>query len=270
MVNHQINCKICSCKTDVLMSDYILNDKYKINYHVCFSCKCIFTETPYWLHESYSNVISSSDTGIMLRNTRNLEFVTNLIIKNFTSDIKVVDYGGGYGILTRMLRDKGVDAFWFDKFAENLLAKGFEYNSVDNADIILAFEVVEHLEEPLAQIKEIMQKTDCFIFSTDLITRLNYTSNSDWWYFARDSGQHIFFGSYVTMLKISEVIGCKYQNIEGIHIFHKFEKDLKYKNRFNNLQSKINKFFNSKSQKFFNSKTISDHNYILSSNTNIK
>jgi hypothetical protein len=267
MVNFQNNCKICSSKSELLMSDHILNNKYKINYFVCLSCKCIYTETPYWLKESYSNVISSSDTGIMLRNSRNLEFVLNLIKKNFSSNIKVVDYGGGYGILTRMLRDHGIDAYWFDKFAENLLARGFEYNSEDRVDLMLAFEVVEHSQDPLADIKKIMQKTDCFIFSTELITKLNYTSNYEWWYFGRDSGQHIFFPSYVTMLKISEIIGCKYQNIEGIHILHRNPQDLKFKNRFEVLKSKLLKtLLNSNNKDFNNSKTISDHNYILSLN----
>jgi len=102
-------CLICNANAPVLMHDQILG-KYIINYYLCPECKCIFTEEPYWLNEAYNDSIVVTDTGIMARNLSICNELMILFNKYFTSKIKVVDYGGGYGILTRMLRDKGIDA----------------------------------------------------------------------------------------------------------------------------------------------------------------
>jgi hypothetical protein len=50
-----------------------------------------------------------------------------------------VDCAGGYGILTRLLRDIGVDALWSDPFCQNLMALGFEHSN-EPAELVTAFE----------------------------------------------------------------------------------------------------------------------------------
>jgi hypothetical protein len=34
-----------------------------------------------------------------------------------------VDIGGGYGLLTRLMRDRGFDFYWKDPHCENIFAK---------------------------------------------------------------------------------------------------------------------------------------------------
>jgi hypothetical protein len=135
-------CPICNKEAQVLMNDSILG-KYNINYFLCAECKCIFTEDPFWLEEAYIDSIASIDTGIMSRNISICNKLMLIFNKYFDTNIKVVDFGGGYGILTRMLRDRGIDAYWYDNYSENLLSKGFEYNGNEKVDAILAFEVLE-------------------------------------------------------------------------------------------------------------------------------
>ena len=55
------------------------------------------------------------------------------------------------GILVRLLRDYGVEALWCDQYCENLLARGFEYNG-ECADLVTAFEVLEHFVNPLEEL----------------------------------------------------------------------------------------------------------------------
>jgi hypothetical protein len=200
------------------MRDTVLQ-KYKIAYYHCPICDCIFTEPPYWLQEAYHASITVTDTGIMERNINACKDLMHVFKRYFHPSIKVVDYGGGYGILTRMLRDRGVNAFWSDKYSENLLARGFEYDGTSLVDVMLAFEVVEHLSDPLQIIGEIMKKANYFIFSVNLLKHCHYKSNKEWWYFAAESGQHIFFPSAKTLQYIALQYGCTYYNLFSLHIF---------------------------------------------------
>jgi hypothetical protein len=256
-----MNCLVCAKEASLLMQGEILH-KHTISYFTCPTCGCIFTEEPYWLDEAYQESISSLDTGIMVRNITICEQLMILFTSNFNPNISVVDYGGGYGILTRLLRDKGVNAFWSDKFCENLIAKGFEYNGKDPVDVMLAFEVLEHLPNPLETIQEIMSKTNCFIFSTELLEKTNYSSNKDWWYFMPDAGQHVFFSSKTSMLKIAEKLKCSYLYYNGLHILYKPEyisikRPSAIKRMALRIIGKINNII--KSDASFQSKTWLDH-----------
>ena len=54
-----------------------------------------------------------------------------------------------YGIFVSMIRDKGFEFYWQDDFCENIFAERFVADMNSNYDTITAFEVVEHLPEPL-------------------------------------------------------------------------------------------------------------------------
>jgi hypothetical protein len=256
-----MNCLVCGLEASLLMQGEILH-KHTISYFTCKSCECIFTEEPYWLDEAYQESISSLDTGIMARNIGICEQLMLIFNTNFNPNIRVVDYGGGYGILTRLLRDKGIDAYWSDKFCENLLAKGFEYNGKDKVDVMLAFEVLEHLPNPLEVIKEIMSKTNCFIFSTELLEQVDYKSNKDWWYFMPEAGQHVFFSSTNSMLKIADQLSCEYLYINGLHIIYKPDKfQLKKISFIRQLLFRVTRVLRriALSENVFKSKTWDDH-----------
>ena len=71
------------------------------------------------------------DIGSPYNISRNIEISKNLklIIPFFIKEPqtkKFLDYGGGYGILVRLMRDVGYDFYWFDKYSQNIFAKGFE------------------------------------------------------------------------------------------------------------------------------------------------
>lgn len=216
-------CLACDSSAKKIMNNRILN-KYDIDYFQCTDCGCIFTEKPYWLEEAYSEAISFLDTGIMTRNLSICNEVMLLLNKYFTPNSIVVDYGAGYGMLTRMLRDNGVNALWYDTFSKNLLCRGFDYDGKSKADVFLAFEVVEHLPNPAETIGDIMSKTDCFIFSTNLLEQPTYESNKDWWYFVPESGQHVFLSTKKSMEKLAQKFNCNYLYINGLHVFHRHHR----------------------------------------------
>ena len=159
-----------------------------------------------------------------------------------------------------MLRDKGIDAYWFDKYSENLLARGFEYDETLKVDIIAAFEVVEHLENPMETIRKIMSKSDCFIFSVLTLPKLNFHTAEEWWYFSPETGQHIFVPSSETLQWIANEIGCRYYCMLGLHVFSRKKKFQTIRRLDFSLYKYIHfarkRLFNSKK---FVSKTWDDH-----------
>jgi 2-polyprenyl-3-methyl-5-hydroxy-6-metoxy-1,4-benzoquinol methylase len=79
------------------------------------------------------------------------------------------DAAGGYGMLTRMMRDLGFDFYWSDAYCENLMARGFEYSpAVGNCEAVTAMEVMEHLTDPLPFVENILKESgaDSLIFTT--------------------------------------------------------------------------------------------------------
>ena len=68
----------------------------------CEHCGFLQTEEPYWLDEAYSESINVSDTGYMQRNLMLSEKLTILLALFFDKNAKFLDYGGGYGIFTRL------------------------------------------------------------------------------------------------------------------------------------------------------------------------
>lgn len=220
------NCKICGSNSTKIFSGKILN-KYIIDYFQCDICCFIQTECPYWLNESYSSAIASTDIGLVSRNLNFQNSTTWIIKKYFDYKAKFLDYAGGYGLFVRLMRDSGFDFYRQDMYCENLFAKYFDisdYNENINFELITAFEVFEHLVDPIEEIKKILAFSDSIIFSTELQPQNKMNSTEDWWYFAKETGQHISF--YTT--KSLEVIAKKmnfyfYSNNRNLHIFTKKE-----------------------------------------------
>ncbi|MEO8842384.1 MAG: class I SAM-dependent methyltransferase [Kofleriaceae bacterium] len=147
-----------------------------------------------------------------MQRNQNTARVTALVatIAALPAAAKCLDYGGGHGVLVRMLRDIGLDFAWFDKYAENLFARGFEGDVDGHHQLVTAFEVLEHLAEVDADL------TRLFAPEPDLVlvgTELHSGYKPGWWYFMLESGQHIVFYGARTMAWIGERFG--YEAIVG-------------------------------------------------------
>jgi hypothetical protein len=155
----------------------------------CRGCGYVQTEAPYWLARAYAESINDSDTGILQRNSRNACIVLATLISLGQLRGRVVDFAGGYGILTRLLRDIGVDAYWSDQYSANLLARGFE-DSGQSASLITAFEVFEHFLDPGTELDKMFSTAPNVLLSTEIIAE---PAPAEWWYYGREHGQHIGF-----------------------------------------------------------------------------
>jgi hypothetical protein len=160
------------------------------------------TEHPYWLERAYAESINDSDTGIMARNQNNVNIVLITLLVIGRLGDRVVDFAGGYGILTRLLRDIGVTALWSDSFSKNLLARGFEHNG-EPAGLVTAFESFEHFVDPGKELDRMLAIAPNVLLSTEIIADPVPPFNQ-WWYYGREHGQHIGFYTLDTLRMLAE------------------------------------------------------------------
>lgn len=221
-----VQCRACAQPK----GKYLFNAKLidlDVRYYECENCGYVFTEEPYWLDRAYSDVMNLSDTGIMYRNLANVRIViTTLFLLNKLKG-RIVDYAGGYGILVRLLRDYGIDAYWTDVYADNLLARGFEYEG-GHTDLATAFEVFEHLTEPGKDLNKLLSIAPNILFTTRIIPE-PIPKPGEWWYYGLENGQHVGFYKIKTLKMLAEKTG-KYFVSDGCryHLFteHKINSKL--------------------------------------------
>lgn len=233
--------------------------KYQVQYFECPQCDFVQSEEPYWLDESYSSAINEEDTGIMMRNIQSCNVVLATLLLLGKTKGKVVDYAGGYGILVRLLRDEGVDAFWYDRYCENLVSRGFEFSG-DTAELVTAFEAFEHFVEPMQELDSIFEISKNILFSTLLIPQ-PAPPKDQWWYYGFEHGQHISFFRVKTLRFIAK----KYDKVlisDGFS--HHLFTDAPISYFLWKVLSKYRFITENIKQITLTSKTFSDHKYIIS------
>lgn len=213
-----MKCKICEKENQYVFSANILN-KYDIKYYRCSNCGFLQTEEAYWLEEAYTESINISDTGIMSRNLYLSHIATSIIYCYFDTDKKFLDFAGGYGIFTRLMRDIGFDFYWNDKFSQNLVARGFENNKNEDYELSTSFESFEHFENPISEIEKMLKVSKNILFSTELLP-IGIPKPNEWWYYGLEHGQHISFYSLETLEYLANKYNLNlYTNGSSIHLF---------------------------------------------------
>lgn len=194
-----------------------VRDKYDIKYYRCEKCGFIQTEEPYWLEEAYSSAIADSDIGILQRNI-NISVLSAAVFKLcFKDTSKYLDWGGGYGIYTRLMRDKGFDFEWYDAYCENLFAKGHEKNG-RYYDVITCYEVFEHIYNPKELLDNLVQTGNTIVFTTELNSFSSPNMVNEWWYYCIEHGQHISFYTKESLEILAKSYEKKYYSCGVLHI----------------------------------------------------
>jgi hypothetical protein len=216
-------CKVCGAKNHFLFSEKILG-KYNISYYKCEFCGFIQTEEPYWTEEAYHSAITNLDIGYVYRNLMYKDFVSSFIAKNkpFNPSARFLDYGGGYGLFVRLMRDIGFDYYREDLYCENIFAQYFDVKDINTNqpfEMLTCFEVFEHLVNPVSEIEKMLNYSKSILFSTELQPNIELKSSDDWQYFAPETGQHIAFFTKKSLEVLAEKFGLNlYTDNQTIHL----------------------------------------------------
>lgn len=210
-------CKVCDERSDLFGESDVLR-KYHVRYFRCATCGFIQTEDPYWLEEAYSSAIARQDVGIMQRNLLNCEVTSAVLNLFFPKHSNCVDVGAGHGMFVRLMRDRGFNFFWSDRYASNDYARGFECQDGSTYDFLTAFEVLEHMVDPVADLSKMMDTSENVFVSTCIVPQ-PAPGPSDWWYYGPTSGQHISFYTVETLRLLAARFGRSLLSADPYHLF---------------------------------------------------
>lgn len=220
METADVRCKVCRSRSEAFESATILG-KYQIEYFRCGTCGLIETEKPYWLAESYAEPIAQTDIGLVERNVDFARRTAPILQLLFRGARKFVDYGGGYGLFVRMMRDRGYNFYRYDKYCSNLFANGFDAHiEADESqfDLLTAFEVFEHLVDPLAEVARMLALSRNILFSTCLIPREAPPRPKEWWYYALQTGQHVTLYTVESLKRLAEENNLYFHSAGSLHL----------------------------------------------------
>jgi len=119
------------------------------------------------------------------------------------------------------MRDRGYDFYWQDKYCDNLYAKDFTVKENENYEVLTAYEVFEHLPEPVNELEDMLKYSENILFSTYLLPADN-PKPLDWWYFALDHGQHVSLYTEKSLSLLAKKFNMNlFTNGKNIHLITK-------------------------------------------------
>ncbi len=216
--------KITNGPTQKIFEETVLL-KYKVSFFQCVETGFIQTEKPYWLNEAYASAITKLDIGLPQRNLLVSEAFGKILSLHFNKQGRFLDYAGGYGLFTRLMRDKGFNFYHADIYCQNLFAEQFDYasqNPNEKFEAVTAMEVFEHMANPVEEIKALFNYADSILFTTELQPKQFAEDMQLWWYFAFETGQHISFYTEKAFEQLAKQFNCNfYSNGQSMHLLTK-------------------------------------------------
>lgn len=253
-----VQCRICSSPINHICMTATIWGKER-NYYHCPVCEYLQTEEPDWLDKAYETPINNSDTGILQRNIHNAKITSILLYGLGKQEEVFLDYAGGYGLFTRLMRDIGFNFNNHDPYTDPIFASRHQGELNKNYGAITAFEVFEHLIDPLETLEKLLRYTDTIILSTELLPEPIPLIN-EWYYYETGNGQHIGFFRKKTLEWLRSKFNL-YLATNGFN-FHIFSKAPLSSWRKITLFSRLNHLVAFLVKKRMVSKTLDDHNQI--------
>ncbi len=197
-----LECRLCDGSLSHRFDLQVLGT-HDVQYFECSNCGSLQTEPPYWLDEAYSKEnLSNLDTGAAQRNIHNM--AACFAMSKLFNLRNAIDFGGGDGLLCRMLRDHEINCYVKDKHASPTYAQGFTDQDFEQPDLLIGFELLEHFANPKIDLEDLFGlRPAALLLSTSLYTN----EGKDWWYLTPESGQHVFFYSRKALDLIVEKYG---------------------------------------------------------------
>lgn len=233
------NCPICDTPSNLLdVVDFNKNCEERrgtflpksgipIYYAACVCCGFVFApEFLNWTDDEFIKKIYNANYLVIDPDYALTRPSTNadLINKIFAVDrdkIRHLDYGGGNGMLSNKLVAHGWNSISYDPFPD----VGQSFSNLGCFNLITAFEVFEHVPNPLSlmdNLSQLVEKEGLIFFST-LINdnNIKLEKRLDWWYASPRNG-HISLYSLKSLKKLGEKFGFRFASMGvGYHLYFK-------------------------------------------------
>ena len=220
-------CPCCASQTElfgtkefnITGNDYFCGERQfedsgvDIPYYRCQSCGYLFTNAmDDWSDDDFKNLIYNDEyiktdpPFTYDRPKGNADLLDKIFGKN-KGVLTMLDYGGGNGLMAKMLKNKGFSAKSYDPFHDNPnIQKGRRYH------LVTAFEVVEHVpnqKKLFADMLGFIGDTGVLFFSTLLQNNDFAEDGINWWYICPRNG-HVGFHTPQSLKAVVEPLGYKY------------------------------------------------------------
>jgi hypothetical protein len=216
-------CPICNSSTNSLFNVLIQGER-SVELNTCPNCEFAFYPDQNWISDSFSDELNSLDVGSTDRTIIAADYLSVVLKSLKLPNGRFLDYGGGYGLLSRIMRDRGFNFENYDPYTKQIFPTSGRAlgNPIEQKyDAITLIEVALHFEDPVQEFKKLLEQSDIVLFTAVLTDE---KLDPDWWYLSLETGQHIALFSSKTLEEIANNLGVKVTS-DGkfFHVFHRKE-----------------------------------------------
>ena len=186
-----------------------------VRYDLCEECGfCFAPEFAHWTRDDFARRIYNAEyvtvdpdyTGVRPR--ANAQLLMNMFGEH-VSRIRHLDYGGGTGLMSAILRDAAWQSTSYDVFADG----GGKLPELGKFDLITSFEVFEHVVDGrrlVADLSSLLSDDGLILFSTLLSDgNIAHGRPLEWWYAAPRNG-HISLYSRKSLAVLAARSGLRF------------------------------------------------------------
>lgn len=218
-------CRLCDGNA-IRVFEATLLGRHRVGYWECTQCASLQTDPPHWLDDAYAPDRKMEDVGAVQRSMLLSLTVPPLLEQLGVGpntphlDCPCLDWGGGDGLFTRMMRDRGFAAFLHDEHADNRHATGFARKDAATAafPVTTALKVLEHLPNPARDLEGIFAVDSDIVIATAQLYR---GEGPDWLHLSPDTGRHVFFYSLRGLDMVAQRRGMRLHSNGQTHVFYR-------------------------------------------------
>lgn len=190
-------CCVCGEPLESAFEVTLLGDTQAI-FQRCIACETLQLSNPHWLDRAYATHWNPDpDTGSLMRTLAVHRILRRLrAARALPSRHSSLDFGSGAGMLVRLLRDEGQDAWGYDLYRDANFAEPFCLKELRDGpfDLVTSIEVIEHTMNPvsfLQRLEGLLAPEGLLLVSTELYDPDRHPDPLTWPYLSLDAGQHI-------------------------------------------------------------------------------
>lgn len=196
-----------------------------VYYAICHLCGfCYAPEFMEWSPENFEKKIYNAeyilvDPDYIDARPKAVGAMLLTMFKGLPSSVKHLDYGGGSGLLSRILRESNWESMSYDPFVD----KSVCFESLGKFDFITAFEVFEHVPDVrgfMENLNKLLSPGGVILFSTLLSDgNVNRNQRLNWWYASPRNG-HISLFSKKSLSILANDFDLNFISLsQGLHVF---------------------------------------------------